>query len=94
MKCIPQMTTGDVHGSQPYRTTTLPLYGKGLSPELVYLSMGDLVSNNYGRTPCAATSEPGRFPLTWHPGWTELEAPEQGFRIPGAREGSYTRVSK
>jgi hypothetical protein len=37
MKYISQMTTGDVHVSQLYRTTTLPLNGKGLIPSLFIL---------------------------------------------------------
>jgi hypothetical protein len=34
------------------------------------------------------------YALTQYLGWAELEAPERYVRIPGSREGSYTRVSK
>jgi hypothetical protein len=55
--------------------------------------MGGLVTNLHGRTPWADTSWPSDS-LTRFPGWAELEAPEREFRIPGSREGSYTRMSK
>jgi hypothetical protein len=45
--------------SQPYRTTTLPLNGKGLSPYLVCLSMGYLASSFIEVHNVWDTSEPG-----------------------------------
>jgi hypothetical protein len=34
------------------------------------------------------------YALTQYLGWAKLEAPEREVRIPGSREGSYTRMSK
>jgi hypothetical protein len=83
MKYISQWQRVMYHGSQFYRTTTLPLYGKGLSPEFVYLSMGGLVSKLHGRTPRNGYFWTKWIPLTRLPGWAELEAPEREIPYPG-----------
>jgi hypothetical protein len=94
MKCISQIdnewcTMGANYTVQPH----YPYMGRGLIRSL-FILVWEALYQIFMEGPVWGCFWTRWIPLTRPPGWAELEAPERGFRTPGSREGSYTRMSK